>query len=99
VIKRVYEYWHYKYPIAQIGFSRKKKVFYALLTIHQMKNYWKTLKPKDNDRVQARFAEQLTLVLNNFILHKHNAANAIYPVSLTRSIQYYKNLFKHRKSS
>lgn len=44
----------------------KQQLIYALLTIHQVKDYWKALKPKDNDMNEERFKEQLTLAIGNF---------------------------------
>jgi hypothetical protein len=46
--------------------AEKNQLIYALLSIHQVKEYWKTLKPKDNDIDEARFKEQLTLAIGNF---------------------------------
>lgn len=43
----------------------KSQLIYALLTIHQVKTYWKSFKPKDNVP-QQRFEEQLTLAIGRF---------------------------------
>ena len=44
----------------------KDKLIYALLTMHQVKNYWKAFKPSDNDIIETRFKEQLILEIGKF---------------------------------
>jgi hypothetical protein len=68
--------------------TEKKQLIYALLTIHQVKHYWKTLKPTNNDIMQERFAEQLTLAIGRFYsaqpqtseLHLPSFFNALYTI-------------------
>ena len=43
----------------------KSQLIYALLTIHQVKTYWKSFKPRDAVP-QERFEEQLTLAIGQF---------------------------------
>ncbi|MDD5272415.1 MAG: hypothetical protein PHU14_06805 [Methylovulum sp.] len=43
----------------------KSQLIYALLTIHQVKDYWKAFTPKDTIP-EARFKEQLTLAIGGF---------------------------------
>lgn len=48
----------------------EQQLVYALLTIHQVKQYWKAFKPSDNTIPQSRFEEQLTLAIGQFYAHQ-----------------------------
>jgi hypothetical protein len=46
--------------------EQKTQLIYALLSIHQVKDYWKTIKSNENEILEERFKEQLTLAIGNF---------------------------------
>jgi hypothetical protein len=46
--------------------EQKIQLIYGLLNIHQVKDYWKTIKSNENEILEERFKEQLTLAIGNF---------------------------------
>lgn len=46
--------------------AQKTQLIYALLNIHQVKDYWKAIKSNENEIIEERFKEQLTLAIGNF---------------------------------
>jgi hypothetical protein len=46
--------------------DEKTALIYALLSIHQVKEYWKLIKCSSDAIAEARFKEQLTLAIGNF---------------------------------
>jgi hypothetical protein len=46
--------------------EEKTQLIYALLSIHQVKDYWKAIKSNETEIIEERFKEQLTLAIGNF---------------------------------
>jgi hypothetical protein len=46
--------------------THQNQLIHALLTIHQVKDYWKAITPIDKALPQQRFEEQLTLEIGKF---------------------------------
>jgi hypothetical protein len=46
--------------------EQKTQLIHALLSIHQVKDYWKAIKSNENEIIEERFKEQLTLAIGNF---------------------------------
>ncbi len=57
----------------------KRQLIYALLTIHQVKQYWKAFKPSDNAIPLPRFEEQLTLAIGQFYARQPRASDHHLP--------------------
>jgi hypothetical protein len=55
--------WIEVFNLAQA--EEKTALIYALLSIHQIKDYWKLIK-SDSEISEARFKEQLTLSIGSF---------------------------------
>jgi hypothetical protein len=59
--------------------EEKTALSYALLSIHQVKNYWKSIKSNSDAITDARFKEQLTLTIGNFYAKQPRASQHHLP--------------------